>query len=516
MSKVVGIDLGTTNSCMVAMEGGTAQIIPNQEGSRTTPSVVAFSDKGERLVGQIAKEQSLTNPQNTVHAVKRLIGRRFDSPEVQGAKNVLPYEVVEADNGDAHIKIEDKIYSPSELSAMVLQKLKAAAEDYLGEPVEDAIITAPAYFNDSQRQAVKDAGYMAGLKVLRILNDATAAALAYGARQTKAGRFAVFDLGGGSFDISILEATDGLYQVLATGGDTYLGGEDIDQLIINWLVDEFKRDTKSDLTGDPMAVQKLKEAAERAKCELSTAAESEIVLPFISGNESSPKDLRAVLTREKFEEMIHPLLERTILPCVTALKDAGITRDEINDVVLVGGQTRTPKVVEFVQRIFGREPRRSVNPDEVVSMGAAIQTGILSGEVANLVLLEVTPHTLGIETAGGTFTPLIDRQAAIPTKKTRIFTTVTDNQTKVEVHVLQGENKEAADNTSLGRFQMIDIAPAPKGVLQIEVSFEIDLNGIVRVTALDQSTGRQQSIVTRGGSGLSRAEVEGVRNKLGN
>jgi molecular chaperone DnaK len=509
----VGIDLGTTNSCIVVMEGGTAQVIPNQEGARTTPSIVAFTNKGERLVGQIAKRQALTNPQNTVHGVKRLIGRRFDSPEIAGAKAVLPYEMVEASNGDAHIKIDDKVYSPPEISAIVLQKLKAAAEDYLGEPVEDAIITAPAYFNDAQRQATKDAGAIAGLKVLRILNEPTAAALAYGAQHKQAARVAVYDLGGGTFDISILELQDGLYQVLSTGGDTYLGGEDFDQLIINWLVEEFKKETGIDLTGDRMALQRLKEAAEKAKCELSTAAQAEIVLPFISANQSGPKHLNTVLNRSKFEEMIRPLLERTVAPCTEAMKDAGVTAKEIDDVIVVGGQTRTPKVIDVVRKVFGREPNRSVNPDEVVSIGAAIQTGIISGEVTDLVLLDVTPHTLGIETKDGTFTALIDRQATIPTKKSRIFTTVTDNQTKVEVHVLQGENEQAAYNTSLGKFQLTDIAPAPKGVPQIEVTFEIDVNGIVQVTALDQATGRRQNIVTRAGSGLTQAEVDRLRGE---
>ncbi|HEX9724534.1 MAG TPA: molecular chaperone DnaK, partial [Vicinamibacteria bacterium] len=513
MGKVVGIDLGTTNSCIVVMEGGTAQVIPNQEGARTTPSIVAFTNKGERLVGQIAKRQALTNPQNTVHGVKRLIGRRFDSPEIAGAKAVLPYEMVEASNGDAHIKIDDKVYSPPEISAIVLQKLKAAAEDYLGEPVEDAIITAPAYFNDAQRQATKDAGAIAGLKVLRILNEPTAAALAYGAQHKQAARVAVYDLGGGTFDISILELQDGLYQVLSTGGDTYLGGEDFDQLIINWLVEEFKKETGIDLTGDRMALQRLKEAAEKAKCELSTAAQAEIVLPFISANQSGPKHLNTVLNRSKFEEMIRPLLERTVAPCTEAMKDAGVTAKEIDDVIVVGGQTRTPKVIDVVRKVFGREPNRSVNPDEVVSIGAAIQTGIISGEVTDLVLLDVTPHTLGIETKDGTFTALIDRQATIPTKKSRIFTTVTDNQTKVEVHVLQGENEQAAYNTSLGKFQLTDIAPAPKGVPQIEVIFEIDVNGIVQVTALDQATGRRQNIVTRAGSGLTQAEVDRLRGE---
>jgi molecular chaperone DnaK len=513
LGKVVGIDLGTTNSCIVVMEGGTPQVIPNQEGARTTPSIVAFTNKGERLVGQIAKRQALTNPQNTVHGVKRLIGRRFDSAEIEGAKAVLPYEMVEASNGDAHIKIDDKVYSPPEISAIVLQKLKAAAEDYLGEPVEDAIITAPAYFNDAQRQATKDAGAIAGLKVLRILNEPTAAALAYGAQHKQAARVAVYDLGGGTFDISILELQDGLYQVLSTGGDTYLGGEDFDQLIINWLVEEFKNETGIDLTGDRMALQRLKEAAEKAKCELSTATQAEIVLPFISANQSGPKHLNTVLQKSKFEEMIHPLLERTVEPCTEAMKDAGVTAKEIDDVIVVGGQTRTPKVIEVVRKVFGREPNRSVNPDEVVSIGAAIQTGILSGEVTDLVLLDVTPHTLGIETKDGTFTALIDRQSTIPTKKSRIFTTVTDNQTKVEVHVLQGENEQAAYNTSLGKFQLTDIAPAPKGVPQIEVTFEIDVNGIVQVTALDQATGRRQNIVTRAGSGLTQAEVDRLREE---
>jgi molecular chaperone DnaK len=495
------------------MEGGTPQVIPNQEGARTTPSIVAFTSKGERLVGQIAKRQALTNPQNTVHGVKRLIGRRFDSPEIQNARTVLPYEMVGASNGDAHIQIDNKMYSPPEISAIVLQKLKAAAEDYLGEPVEEALITAPAYFNDAQRQATKDAGTIAGLNVQRILNEPTAAALAYGGMSNQSGRVAVYDLGGGTFDISILELQDGLYQVLSTGGDTYLGGEDIDQLIIEWLVEEFQKETEIDLTGDRMALQRLKEAAEKAKCELSTATQAEIVLPFISANQSGPKHLNTVLTRAKFEEMIHPLLERTVEPCMQALKDAGLQASDLDDVIVVGGQTRTPKVVEVVRKVFGKEPNRSVNPDEVVSIGAAYQTGILSGEVTDLVLLDVTPHTLGIETKDGTFTPLIDRNATIPTKKSRIFTTVTDNQTKVEVHVLQGENEQAAYNTSLGRFQLTDIAPAPKGVPQIEVAFEIDVNGIVQVIALDQATGRRQNIVTRAGAGLSKSEVERLQSE---
>ncbi len=513
LSKVVGIDLGTTNSCIVVMEGGTPQVIPNQEGARTTPSIVAFTSKGERLVGQIAKRQALTNPQNTVYGVKRLIGRRFNSPEVQHSSKVLPYQIIEAANGDAHLQIDNRVYSPPEISAIVLQKLKAAAEDYLGEPVEEAIITVPAYFNDSQRNATKDAGTIAGLKVQRILNEPTAASLAYGMIEKKSGKVAVYDLGGGTFDISILELQDGIYQVLATGGDTYLGGEDFDQLIINWLVDEFQKENGIDLRGDRMALQRLKEAAEKAKCELSTQPQAEIVLPFISANQSGPKHLNTVLTRTKFEQMIQPLLDRTVKPCEDAIKEAGLSKQEIDEVIPVGGQTRTPKVLETIKKIFAKEPNRSVNPDEVVSIGAAIQTGILQGEVTDLVLLDVTPHTLGIETKDGTFTPLIERNSNIPTKKSRIFTTVTDNQTKVEVHVLQGEGNMANENTSLGKFMLTDVAPAPKGVPQIEVTFEIDVNGIVQVTALDQATGRQQNITVRAASGLTQSEVDKARTE---
>ena len=513
MSKVVGIDLGTTNSCIVVMEGGTPQVIPNQEGARTTPSIVAFTSKGERLVGQIAKRQALTNPQNTVYGVKRLIGRRFNSPEVQHSSKVLPYQIIEAANGDAHLQIDNRVYSPPEISAIVLQKLKAAAEDYLGEPVEEAIITVPAYFNDSQRNATKDAGTIAGLKVQRILNEPTAASLAYGMIEKKSGKVAVYDLGGGTFDISILELNDGIYQVLATGGDTYLGGEDFDQLIINWLVEEFQKENGIDLRGDRMALQRLKEAAEKAKCELSTQPQAEIVLPFISANQSGPKHLNTVLTRTKFEQMIQPLLDRTVKPCEDAIKEAGLSKQELDEVIPVGGQTRTPKVLETIKKIFQKEPNRSVNPDEVVSIGAAIQTGILQGEVTDLVLLDVTPHTLGIETKDGTFTPLIERNSNIPTKKSRIFTTVTDNQTKVEVHVLQGEGTMAHENTSLGKFMLTDVAPAPKGVPQIEVTFEIDVNGIVQVTALDQATGRQQNITVRAASGLTQSEVDKARTE---
>jgi molecular chaperone DnaK len=511
LSKVVGIDLGTTNSCIVVMEGGTPQVIPNQEGARTTPSIVAFTSKGERLVGQIAKRQALTNPQNTVYGVKRLIGRRFNSPEVQHSSKVLPYQIIEAANGDAHLQIDNRVYSPPEISAIVLQKLKAAAEDYLGEPVEEAIITVPAYFNDSQRNATKDAGTIAGLKVQRILNEPTAASLAYGMIEKKSGKVAVYDLGGGTFDISILELNDGIYQVLATGGDTYLGGEDFDQLIIGWLVEEFQKENGIDLRGDRMALQRLKEAAEKAKCELSTQPQAEIVLPFISANQSGPKHLNTVLTRTKFEQMIQPLLDRTVEPCEDAIKEAGLSKQELDEVIPVGGQTRTPKVLETIKKIFAKEPNRSVNPDEVVSIGAAIQTGILQGEVTDLVLLDVTPHTLGIETKDGTFTPLIERNSNIPTKKSRIFTTVTDNQTKVEVHVLQGEGNMAHENTSLGKFMLTDVAPAPKGVPQIEVTFEIDVNGIVQVTALDQATGRQQNITVRAASGLTQSEVDKAR-----
>ncbi|HEY7816650.1 MAG TPA: molecular chaperone DnaK, partial [Vicinamibacteria bacterium] len=457
--------------------------------------------------------QALTNPQNTVYGVKRLIGRRFNSPEVQHSSKVLPYQIIEAANGDAHLQIDNRVYSPPEISAIVLQKLKAAAEDYLGEPVEEAIITVPAYFNDSQRNATKDAGTIAGLKVQRILNEPTAASLAYGMIERKSGKVAVYDLGGGTFDISILELNDGIYQVLATGGDTYLGGEDFDQLIINWLVEEFQKENGIDLRGDRMALQRLKEAAEKAKCELSTQPQAEIVLPFISANQSGPKHLNTVLTRTKFEQMIQPLLDRTVKPCEDALKEAGLSKQDLDEVIPVGGQTRTPKVLETIKKIFAKEPNRSVNPDEVVSIGAAIQMGILQGEVTDLVLLDVTPHTLGIETKDGTFTPLIERNSNIPTKKSRIFTTVTDNQTKVEVHVLQGEGNMAHDNTSLGKFMLTDVAPAPKGVPQIEVTFEIDVNGIVQVTALDQATGRQQNITVRAASGLTQSEVDKARTE---
>jgi molecular chaperone DnaK len=513
VGKVIGIDLGTTNSCVAVMEGGAPQVIPNQEGARTTPSIVGFTAKGERLVGQIAKRQALTNPKNTVFAVKRLIGRKFNSAEVEQSRRFMPYGLTESPNGDVHIQIEDKVYSPPEISAFVLQKLKAAAEDYLGEPVDEAIITCPAYFNDPQRQATKDAGLIAGLKVLRIINEPTAAALAYGLKNARGQFVAVYDLGGGTFDISILEMAEGLFQVRATGGDTFLGGEDFDQRIIDWLIEEFLRDTGIDLHQDRMALQRLKEAAEKAKCELSSAQQTEIVLPFISADASGPKHLNTVLTRQKYEALTDDLLERTIEPCRRCLADAGLKPDQIDEVLLVGGQTRAPKVSEIVRKVFGSEPNRAVNPDEGIAMGAAIQTGIIAGEVKELVLLDVTPHTLGIETKDGTFTPLIERNSTIPTRKSRIFTTVADNQTKVEVHVLQGESDMAAYNKSLAKFELTNIPPAPKGVPQIEVSFEIDVNGIMSVAAQDQATGRSQSIVIHPSGGLSQSELSRLVNE---
>jgi len=504
---VIGIDLGTTNSCVAVMEGGAPQVIPNQEGARTTPSIVGFTAKGERLVGQIAKRQALTNPKNTVFAVKRLIGRKFSSTEVDTARRYLPYGLTQSANGDVHIQIEEKIYSPPEIAAFVLQKLKAAAEDYLGEPVEEAIITCPAYFTDPQRQATKDAGLIAGLKVSRILNEPTAAALAYGLKSARGQFVAVYDLGGGTFDVSILEMAEGLFQVRATGGDTFLGGEDFDQRVIDWLIAEFSRETSIDLRQDRMALQRLKEAAEKAKCELSTSQQTEIVLPFISADSSGPKHLNTVLTRPKYESLTDDLLERTIDPCTRCLADANLKPEQIDEVLLVGGQTRAPKVAEIVRRVFGKEPNRAVNPDEGIAMGAAIQTGIIAGEVKELVLLDVTPHTLGIETRDGTFTPLIERNSTIPTRKSRIFTTVADNQTKVEVHILQGESDMAAYNKSLAKFELTNIPPTPKGVPQIEVSFEIDVNGIVSVSAQDQATGRSHSMVIHASGGLSQSEL---------
>ncbi len=507
MGKTIGIDLGTTNSCVAVMEGGAPQVIPNQEGARTTPSIVGFTAKGERLVGQIAKRQALTNPKNTVFAVKRLVGRKFNSTEVEQARRFMPYQLSEAPNGDVHIQIEDKVYSPPEISSFVLQKLKAAAEDYLGEPVEEAIITVPAYFNDPQRQATKDAGLIAGLKVSRIINEPTAAALSYGLKNAKGQFVAVYDLGGGTFDISILEMAEGLFQVRATGGDTFLGGEDFDQRVIDWLIEEFLKETGIDLRQDRMALQRLKEASEKAKCELSTAMQTEIVLPFISADASGPKHLNTVLTRQKYEGLTDELLERTVEPCKRCLADASLRADQIDEVLLVGGQTRAPKVTEIVRKVFNREANRAINPDEGVAMGAAIQTGIIAGEVKELVLLDVTPHTLGIETKDGTFTPLIERNSTIPTSKGRVFTTVADNQTKVEVHVLQGESDMAAYNKSLAKFELTNIPPAPKGVPQVEVTFEIDVNGIVSVSAQDQASGRSQSVVIHPSGGLSQQDL---------
>jgi molecular chaperone DnaK len=508
VGKIIGIDLGTTNSCVAVMEGGAPQVIPNQEGARTTPSIVGFTAKGERLVGQIAKRQALTNPKNTVFAVKRLIGRKFTSKEAEQSRRFLPYALSEAPNGDVHIQVEDRVYSPPEIAAFVLQKLKAAAEDYLGEGVDEAIITVPAYFNDPQRQATKDAGLIAGLKVSRIINEPTAAALAYGLGKNARGQFvAVYDLGGGTFDISILELADGLFQVRATGGDTFLGGEDFDQRVIDWLIGEFLAETSIDLRQDRMALQRLKEAAEKAKCELSSAQQAEIVLPFISADASGPKHLNTVLTRQKYESLTDDLLERTTEPCRRCLVDAGLKPEQIDEVLLVGGQTRAPKVTDLVRRVFGKEPNRAVNPDEGIAMGAAIQSGIIAGEVKEMVLLDVTPHTLGLETKDGTFTPLIERNSTIPTRKSRVFTTVADNQTKVEVHVLQGESDMAAYNKSLAKFELTNIPPAPKGVPQVEVSFEIDVNGIMAVSALDQATGRSHSMVIHPSGGLSQSEL---------
>ena len=510
MGKMIGIDLGTTNSCVAVMEGGVPQVIPNQEGARTTPSIVGFTAKGERLVGQIAKRQALTNPKNTVYAVKRLIGRKFDSPRGRRRRaSSCPSSSSAPRTATSTSRSRTRSTRRPRSRRSCSQKLKAAAEDYLGEAVEEAIITVPAYFNDPQRQATKDAGLVAGLKVSRIINEPTAAALAYGLKNTgKNGQFvAVYDLGGGTFDITILEMADGLFQVRATGGDTYLGGEDFDQRIIDWLIGEFQRETGIDLTQDRMALQRLKEAAEKAKCELSTAQQTEIVLPFISADASGPKHLNTVLTRQKYEELTDELLERTIEPCKRCLADASMKPEQIDEVLLVGGQTRAPKVTDVVRKLFGKEPNRAVNPDEGVAMGAAIQTGIIQGEVKDLVLLDVTPHTLGIETKDGTFTSLIERNSTIPTRKSRVFTTVADNQTRVEVHILQGESDMAAYNKSLAKFELTSIPPAPKGVPQIEVTFEIDVNGIISVNAQDQATGRSQNIVIHPSGGLSQAEV---------
>ena len=510
MGKIIGIDLGTTNSCVAMMEGGEAKVITNQEGSRTTPSVVAVTDSGERLVGQVAKRQAITNPTNTVFAVKRLIGRKFVSPEVQNDLKILPYEIVKAQNGDAHINIQGKEFSPAEISSRVLVKMKQTAEDYLGETVSDAVITVPAYFNDSQRQATKDAGKIAGLNVLRIINEPTAAALAYGLDKKKDEKIAVFDLGGGTFDISILEIGDGVFEVKATNGDTHLGGEDFDLRVIDYLADEFKKDQGIDLRQDKMALQRLKEAAEKAKMELSTSMETDINLPFITADQSGPKHLNIKLTRSKLEALVEPLIDRVEQPCRTALKDAGLSPSEINEVILVGGMTRMPKVQEKVKEIFKREPHKGVNPDEVVAVGAAIQGGVLGGDVKDVLLLDVTPLSLGIETLGGVMTRLIEKNTTIPTRKSQIFSTAADNQPAVSIHVLQGEREMASNNKTLGRFELVGIPAAPRGIPQIEVTFDIDANGIVHVNAKDLGTGKEQSIEITASSGLSEEEIDSL------